>query len=79
VIEIGLLTVMLPRTCILSSCLHTFCPAKPPYVASNSKGLIAFHIPWILAGDKGIMLGYDHMNEYDTVPGKREFLSTIPV
>lgn len=62
---------MLSNTCFFKSGLFRFCPGNPPYVLSNSNGLIAFQIPWIALGVSGIILGYAHMNEYDVVTGTR--------
>lgn len=54
---------ILCNTCTFKSGLLRFCPAKPPYVLSNSNGLSAFQMARTAGGGRGIIFGYAHMKE----------------
>jgi hypothetical protein len=45
---------MLSSTCFFRSGRVTVWPGKAPYVVSKVKGWMAFHMPWILGGGRGI-------------------------
>lgn len=54
---------MLSRTLDLRALSLTVIPLKAPYVVWKLYGLIAFQIPSIASGSRGIMLGMDHWKE----------------
>lgn len=62
---------MLSRTRALMFLSRTSVPVNAPCVLSNSNGRRACHILKSSEGGRGIMLGMDHMNAKDVVPGGR--------